>query len=163
METVSDRRSSDTDERADNRPVIVLVDDDGDCRMLIRDAIESVGKDFVIYECARGRQGLDLLSEMVRTKAPATPLVVFLDLEMPDMSGQEVLSRLRAHPQGRDVPVIMLTGIDSDEQQRLAMRNGANSYTCKGRDPDMLFDNVARAATYWTSVHRWMKGNSRAA
>ena len=75
------------------------------------------------------------------------------------MGGQEVLRELRADPSLADLPVVVLTGVDDDASERRALSNGANSYTFKGRNPDVLFDNVASATTYWTRVHRRPAGS----
>ncbi|MFG0329931.1 MAG: response regulator [Phycisphaerales bacterium] len=134
--------------------VILLVDDDADCRMLIRDAIESSGGEYEVYECRDGEDGLAFLKRESEYEDAPRPSIVFLDLEMPGKNGHQVLVELRSMDALRDLPVVMLTGVDSDEAERIALQNGANSYTCKSADPEALFDVVTEATKYWTRVHR---------
>lgn len=139
----------------DSAPTILLVDDDPDCRLLVRDAILSQNAKACVLECGNGREALELLRTRCGDKHGATtPSLVFLDLEMPVLNGQQTLARIRSHPQLSGIPVVILTGLDDDGQERLALDNGANSYACKGQDAATLFDRVTNATAYWTRVHR---------
>ena len=134
---------------------ILLVDDDQDCRQLIRDAIEQGKLDNPVYEVASGEEALMFLRrEGVYANAPR-PGLVYLDIEMPGMGGQETLSAIRKDPRFADIAVVMMTGVTDDEQKRLAMANGANSYTNKPTDAMTFVYTVVQSTNYWLRIHQF--------
>jgi PAS domain S-box-containing protein len=74
-----------------------------------------------------GRLGLDLAREH-------RPDLVLLDLHLPDMSGEELLARLRADPATRDIPVIVLSADATPGQIERLLANGARAYLTKPLD-----------------------------
>lgn len=85
---------------------------------------------------------------VLKTKHPA---LLILDCAMPRTSGIEVLRLMRNSPDWFDLPVLMLTGRRSEQDEELAMRSGANDYLRKPFDPDEL---VVRAESLLAkSVH----------
>jgi len=106
---------------------ILLVDDDPDCRQLIRDAIETGKFDNPVCEVSSGEEALLFLKRVgVYADAPR-PGLIYLDIEMPGMGGQETLQAIRRDPRFADIAVVMMTGVTDDQQKHLAMRSGANS------------------------------------
>ena len=77
------------------------------------------------------RAGLNALKEM-------TPSIVFLDLNMPGLTGFEVLSYLRREPHLENVPVIVVTSDDQPESAEKAMEKGATAYVIKPMTLDVL-------------------------
>ena len=143
--------------------IILLVDDDPDYRLLVRDAIESLGRPIRVLECVDGCDGIRFLQQAGTGSDSPAPNLVLLDLEMPGADGHEVLTRLRADERYRDLPVVVMTGLDDDESERRAMDNGASSYTCKVRDTEDMLRRIEAAAIYWTTVHRQLSQRSSAA
>lgn len=153
------RRSEHRERRADSseeRCVILLVDDDEDFRALVREAVQTGVSDAEIIECGNGMEALALLETMDQRRR-RRPSVIFLDLDMPVMDGRETLRRLREAPRFASIPVVVLTGVDDDAEERRVLSCGANSYTCKCRRAGDLIDGLAGAARYWTQVHRHVK------
>src|SRR6185369_12102889 len=94
-------------------PSVLIVDDDEISRYLLRNIVaESPVK---IKEAPNGQEGLRLAGER-------HPSLIFLDLVMPDLSGIEVLERLRSAPALRDIPVVVHTSkiLTEDEINELA-------------------------------------------
>jgi CheY-like chemotaxis protein len=93
-------------------PVLVVEDDTG-AREMIRQTIEKMS--LPVAEADNGLQALGWLGEH-----PA-PAVILLDLMMPEMDGFEVLDALAAHPQWREIPVIVITAkrLTAAERERL--------------------------------------------
>ncbi len=143
--------------------VIVLVDDDPDYRMLVRDAIESLNLPVKVYECVDGCDGIRFLKQAGAEGGAPRLSLVLLDLEMPGADGLEVLANVRADDRLRDLPVVVMTGVDDDEVQRRALETGASSYTCKVKDTEDMLRRIEAAALYWTTVHRQLSTRSSAA
>ncbi len=134
---------------------ILLVDDDPDCRMLIRDAIEQGKLDNPVCEAASGEEALRFLRREGEYANAPRPGLVYLDIEMPGMSGQEVLKAIRNDPRFSDICIVMMTGVTDDEQKRLAMSHGANSYTNKPTDALTFIATVVQSTNYWLRIHQY--------
>jgi two-component system response regulator len=132
---------------------ILLVDDDDDCRLLVRDAIGECDAPNRVVEVGDGQQALDYLrSAAVEGSKPG---LIFLDIEMPRMNGLETLRRIKADPMLKDIPVVMLTGVAEDEHMRRAAEYGANSYTIKPSDAQNFLQTVMSSCTYWLRTHQF--------
>lgn len=133
---------------------ILLVDDDPDCRMLIRDAIEQGHLNNDVYEVDCGQKALDFLYRRPPYESAPRPGLIYLDVEMPGIDGQQVLKTVKGDPALREIPVVMMTGLNDDVQKRLAAANGANSYTVKPTDPVSFLQTVLAATNYWLCIHQ---------
>src|SRR5690349_23841398 len=89
--------------------VILLVDDDPDCRLLIADAIAECKVSNRVFEVCSGEQAMEFLQRKGEWADAPRPGLIYLDIEMPGMGGQETLKRIKADPALRDVPVVMMT------------------------------------------------------
>jgi two-component system response regulator len=138
-----------------NEPIsILLVDDDADCRMLIRDAIADCKVSNKVFEVENGQAAVEFLSRKGEFADKPRPGLIYLDIEMPGMDGQETLRRIRANPDLREVPVVMMTGVADEAQMKLAAENGANSYTIKPANAEQFLRTVLASTNYWLSIHQ---------
>jgi len=139
----------------ENRPItILLVDDDPDCRLLIRDAIAESKVSNTVYEATNGQEALDFLHQRGRFADAPRPGLIYLDIEMPGMDGQEALKQIKANPDLRDIPVVMMTGVSEESQLKAAASNGANSYTIKPANAEQFLRTVLASTNYWLTVHQ---------
>lgn len=146
------------------RVVVLVVDDDPDCRLLVRDAIEEAesrrGASAIrldIIECDSGEMALRYLAHEGEFADPATsprPGLIYMDVEMPGIGGLEAVRRVKANPQLRDIPTVMLSGLSDTRAIDTAARNGANSYTVKPADAERLLETVLTSTDYWLHVHQ---------
>lgn len=134
---------------------ILLVDDDPDCRQLIRDAIEQGKFDNPVYEVSSGEEALQFLRREGAFKNAPKPDLMYLDIEMPGMGGQEALKAIKRDPRFADIAVVMMTGVTEDSQKRMAMSNGANSYTNKPIDALSFIQTVMQSTSYWLRIHQF--------
>jgi CheY-like chemotaxis protein len=134
---------------------ILLVDDDPDCRMLIRDAITDSKVTNSIVEVGNGKEAMAfLLREGQWANAPR-PGLIYLDIEMPGMNGIEALKLIKADAQLRDIPVVMMTGVSDEKQMRAAAEAGANSYTIKPANAEQFLRTVLASTSYWLTIHQY--------
>jgi DNA-binding response OmpR family regulator len=98
---------------------ILVVDDDADIRLLLRELLERAGYD--VEEAEDGRAGLRAFFEN-------PPSLVILDVSMPDMDGYQMLERLRDLS---DVPVLMLTARSQELEKVRGLSAGADDYVPK--------------------------------
>jgi CheY-like chemotaxis protein len=118
-------------------PRALLVDDDGVVRTLARAVLEKQG--FEVAEASDGESALQRLAE-------GTPAdVVVLDLDMPRLGGRDVLRRLRAEVATAGLPVVVLTGSESEGLEVELMEEGADDYVRKPIDPPRFVARVRAA------------------
>jgi len=106
----------------DDMPVVLIVDDDAQTRLLVTETLEPEG--FGIEEAASGHAGLETFQRV-------RPDLVLLDVTMPGMSGFECCERMRRLPGGERVPIVVLTGHDDDESITRAFAVGATDFVSK--------------------------------
>jgi DNA-binding NtrC family response regulator len=116
---------------------ILVVDDDPDIITVLRDRLEAFGYGTV---CAGdGRHALELIEQ-------ETPHLVLLDLEMPRLSGLDVLKRLpQSRPLGHEMPVIVMTAHGTITAAVQAMKQGAHDFLTKPFDVDHLAIVITKA------------------
>jgi CheY-like chemotaxis protein len=112
-------------------PYILVVDDDTDFREGLRAALEMKG--YQVEEAGNGKEAL----EQIERKPP---LLVLLDLQMPVMNGRELLQKLRAAPDTKDVPVVIISGFGFEWEAELM---GAQGYVGKPFEPEELERTIA--------------------
>jgi two-component system response regulator len=134
--------------------VILLVDDDGDLRILVRDAIISARPDAEIREAASAPEAIEYLERCSPGGPVPRPDLIYLDIEMFGHSGLSVLHMVKNRPLLREIPVVMLTGVDDNEQISRAAQIGANSYIVKPSNPVQMLKAVRMATEYWLNLHQ---------
>jgi CheY-like chemotaxis protein len=102
---------------------VLLVEDDGDVRGLMRQALASAG--WTISEAENGRVALERMAER-------RPDAIVLDLVMPEMDGFEFLAAFRAREAWRGVPVLVVTARDLTEEDRQRFNGGVERIIQKG-------------------------------
>ncbi len=99
------------------KPKLLLIDDEDVSRYLLS---QLLGSSYEIIEAKNGTEGI----EQVHKRRPD---LVFLDLSMPGLSGFEVLAQLKAAPDTRDIPIVVVTGqrLDPDVEAELSRQTAA--------------------------------------
>jgi CheY-like chemotaxis protein len=93
-----------------DEPLVLVIDDNTDARVLLTNAVEEVG--VRVVTASSGRDGLRMAREL-------QPDLILLDLLMPEMDGREVLERIRATPALADVPVVIVSFVANEQRKYL--------------------------------------------
>ena len=101
----------------------MVLDDEEDVRRLLGLMVSRLG--FDVSEGANGQEGLDLLQE------PTPVDVILLDWRMPEMEGPSFLKALQKNPAHKNIPVMMLTGLNEMDDVATALKLGAKEYLMK--------------------------------
>jgi CheY-like chemotaxis protein len=109
---------------------ILLIEDDPGHAKLIEKNVRRAGVANTIHHVADGTSALTHLFESGET-AKADPRLVLLDLNLPDMSGIEILARIKADPVLKRTPVIVLTTTDDKLEIQRCYDLGCNVYITK--------------------------------
>ena len=132
---------------------ILLVDDDDDCRMIVREAIAQCKVSNSVFEARNGLEAMDLLKSSGSVAGMPRPGLIYLDIEMPGMDGQATLRQIKSDPELRDIPVVMMTGVSDETQMKAAAAGGANSYTLKPANAEQFLRTVLASTNYWLNIH----------
>ena len=127
---------------------ILSVDDDPDCRAIIREALLIGGPAVEVLEASCGAEALEFLARPVSTDEPR-PDMICIDMEMPDMSGLELLKTIKDKGDLEDIPVVMVTGVDEGTFRRQALALGASGYVIKTSDPQVLLRRLLETMERW--------------
>ena len=135
-------------EQPRHRAKILVSDDDQNVRLLTRQCLEAEG--MIVVEAADGLETLDVF---VRER----PDLVFLDVEMPGMTGLEVCERIRQLPQGETIPIMIVTGSDDRQSIDAGFKAGATQYKTKPVNWSLLGRDVQymlRASNAFNALKR---------
>ncbi len=113
--------------------MILAVDDSASIRQMVAFTLKSAGYD--VIEAVDGQDGL----EKAKTKAVS---LVLTDQNMPRMDGISLVKELRALPQHKSMPILMLTTESSDQMKAQGKAAGATGWLVKPFDPAKLLEVV---------------------
>ena len=105
----------------ERRPVLLVVEDNGDIRQYIAD---SLGYDYTILQAANGEEGCSTALEQM-------PDIIVSDIMMPRMDGIEMTRRLKNDIRTSHIPIVLLTAKDADHDKEQGYESGADSYLTK--------------------------------
>ena len=128
-------------------PKILIVEDDEGHAILIRANLEAAGVTYPIEHFRDGQAVLDFLA--AGRPRPDETFIVLLDIRMPKIDGIEVLRRLRANPETRLTPVVILTSSREEQDLIAGYELGANSYIRKPVDFQQFSEAVRTLGLYW--------------
>ncbi|WP_086478319.1 MULTISPECIES: response regulator [Arenibacter] len=107
--------------------LLFLADDDQDDTMFFLEAIDGLS---LQTEIKTFDNGVDLMAELLKREA-SLPDLIFLDLNMPMMTGEECLIDIRNEPRLANIPIIIYSGYVDFERAKVLKEKGANRYLQK--------------------------------
>jgi two-component system, response regulator len=131
---------------------ILLVDDNDDDVVLIGESFKESRFLNLMHVVNDGVEALAYLRREGKYKSAVLPGLVLLDINMPKMNGFEVLQAMKADPQLRTIPVVMLTTSTRDVDIARSYDSGACSFVSKPVDLEKLKEVIKQFALYWTLV-----------
>ena len=112
------------------KPLILVIEDNYQLHILLRTTLESFN--YQVVTSLTGQEGL----VMARKHQPS---LLILDLGLPDIDGQELICRFR---KGSEVPIIVLSARDQEEDITQALDHGADDYLTKPFSPSVLISRI---------------------
>jgi CheY-like chemotaxis protein len=132
--------------------VLVMVDDDEDDCLLVEAALYEAYLKCDFHCVKDGLQVLDYLNRRGSyhdADSAPRPDLILLDLNLPSMSGREVLQKLKADPRFRAIPIIILTTSSNEEDVAFCYDAGANTYIIKEPSFAGLLAAIKVVKEYW--------------
>lgn len=136
---------------------ILLVEDNPDDVELALLALEEYNIANRIHVVRDGAEALDYLfcrGAYDGRNADDKPKVILLDLKLPRVDGLEVLQAIKADPQLRQIPVVMLTASNQETDLVRSYELGVNSYIVKPVDFDQFKDAMRSIGFYWLLLNQ---------
>lgn len=116
-----------------DRPIYMVDDEEAD-RLILTRLVRTAGVSNPCRVFPRAEEMIDALIEVLRGAQP--PLVCFLDVKMPGMTGFDVLRWIRCQHTFDDVPIVMLSSSEERRDLNEAQHYGAQCYVAKFPPPD---------------------------
>lgn len=130
---------------------ILLIEDNTLDADLIRHALLKVEAGVALSVARDGEEAIGFIKGW--DEGQPTPIVILLDLQLPKISGFDVLKELKSHPRYRVLPVVILTASNNMDDIQTAYKLGANSYILKSINYDLLAEAVALIHRYWCGLN----------
>jgi chemotaxis family two-component system response regulator Rcp1 len=134
---------------AARRPDILMVEDNPADIRLAQEAFRNRGTHHTLNVARDGVEALDYLKQRGKFPNAIRPDLVLLDLNLPRMSGREVLAEIKADPGLMRIPVIVLTTSRATTDIQNAYDQHANCYVVKPTDLDEFLDAVRSIEDFW--------------
>lgn len=134
---------------------ILIADDDPDDRELTRDALAECRLANDVDFVADGEQLLDYLNRRgayAHLVGRPLPGLILLDLNMPRKDGREALKEIKANPEFRRIPIVVLTTSKAEEDILRTYDLGVNSYVTKPVTFDTLVEMIKVIGKYWFEI-----------
>ena len=133
---------------------ILLADDDPDDRLMASEAIAESRLTNPLVTVADGEELIDYLlwRGQYSESKPARPGIILLDLNMPKKDGREALREIKANPDLRRIPVVVLTTSKAEEDILRTYDLGVNSFITKPVTFDRLVEVMTSLGKYWLEI-----------
>ena len=139
--------------RSTDDEIILIVDDMPENLSVLGELLHGAG--YHVKVATNGLTALNLANQQPR------PSLILLDVMMPEMDGHEVLRQLRSNINTREIPVIFLTAMNSDEDEERAFGEGIADYITKPLKPALALARV-RSQLLVRQARRWLQDQNLA-
>ena len=129
------KKTNERGKSMEDRRIILVVDDSSANLQLCRGLLSN---DYDVRLAKSGKMALDALSKI-------RPDIILLDIEMPDMTGFEVMNEIKKDDNLKGIPVIFVTSHASEKLVLKALGHGAVDYIVKPFVSDVLYEKINKA------------------
>jgi CheY-like chemotaxis protein len=127
--------------------IVMIEDDEGHARLIERN-IRRAGISNGIRHFTDGGSGLDYLFNHKEGPAQNGPALVLLDLNLPDMSGTDILAKIKSEPKLKRTPVVVLTTTDDKLEIQRCYDLGCNVYITKPVNYESFADAIRQLGLF---------------
>lgn len=124
---------------------ILYVDDDIDDMELLGEAMHQVAPELTVTYAENGLLALELLKKIKETKS--LPSLIILDLNMPYLNGRQTFEQIKADPQLKDIPLVILSSGHSPADKLMFSKAGIPYFT-----KPVDFDTMKRIASHMAGL-----------
>ncbi len=133
------------------KPLILIAEDDPADRDLIKRALADTSVEIEIV-----RDGVEIVEHMANSlrdgSSKQRPDLVILDLNMPRLDGKAVLEQLRKHSLAKQIPVVMFSSSNREDDIKDCYKLGCSSYVVKPTDLEPFMTSLNLIVVYWMKL-----------
>jgi two-component system sensor histidine kinase/response regulator len=123
------------EERPMGNKEILIAEDDIVTQNMLRTTLSNAG--YRVFAASNGKEAVDL----ARKKLPS---LIILDIMMPEMDGGEVAEILRGDPKTKDIPIIFLSSLITESEEKVRTKKDVTSFISKPYIRDKLLNEVKK-------------------
>jgi len=133
--------------RPSDQPKVLIVESSANIRRYLSMTLVRAG--FLTEQASNGQEAIAFLKESINNNSSSNPSIdiVITDLAMPQMNGFKLLSNIRADADLQNLPVVVLSSHDNDNERKLALDLGANAYFSKPYHEQELMTTLKQMVT----------------
>jgi CheY-like chemotaxis protein len=135
--------------------IILIADDDAEDRMMLKEALEENRLKNTMHFVENGEELMDYLhhrGKFADKEKYPSPGLILLDLNMPKKDGREALKEIKADPQLRLIPVVVLTTSQAEEDILKTYDLGVSSFITKPVTFTSLVGMMKTLSAYWFEI-----------
>ncbi len=137
--------------------ILLVEDNPGDVRL----TVEALKEGKILNQMAVVADGIEAMDFLRNSDNQTRPDLIMLDLNLPRMSGREVLAAIKADEALRRIPVVVLTTSDSEQDILDSYNMHANCYVTKPVDLEQFIKVVRSIEEFWLTVVKLPSNNGR--
>lgn len=126
------------------RRPLVLIDDSLDDLLVLSFVLSRAGIERPVLHFQESEKAVDYLEKISIEDPSRRPLLILSDIRMPGLNGIEMISWIRKQPALREIPVVILTVSDHEEDKQVAKSLGVAGFWTKFPAPEVVGDFVSR-------------------
>lgn len=138
--------------KVSNLADILLIEDRNSDIDLMREALQECDKPHRLHVVRNGEEALAFLRRQDKYTTAPRPDLILLDLNLPKLNGHEVLSVIKADPNLKFLPVVVLSTSTTPQDIRQSYELQANCYITKPVDLDQFIEVVQITVDFWLSL-----------
>lgn len=136
--------------RGKNRPIeILLIEDNSGDNKLTTEVFMRAAVPNKIHMVTNGVDAMNFLKQEGGFQESVRPNIIFLDLNIPKKDGREILKEIKADPELKYIPIIVLTTSESEQDIKNTYEHYANAYITKPIDMDEFIKVIKSIEEYW--------------
>lgn len=139
---------------------ILSIEDNEPDFMLLKEALLKISNITInITNINNGQKALDYIFKKKEYKNSITPQLIILDINLPKVNGHEILKKIKKSKKYKSIPVIIFSGLESEENIQKSYEEYANSYITKNYDIEPLLKKIITMGEYWLKTSEIPKIN----
>lgn len=131
-----------------HKVLLVVEDNPGDVR-LIKEALRESALDLTILVARDGYQVLEHMADWEKDSPVQKPDLIFLDLNLPRLTGQELLTSLKTKKSTRKIPVVIFSSSEAEDDILNSYHKQANCYITKPLELTNYLEVIQRTVDFW--------------
>ncbi len=128
--------------------ILLAEDNDGDI-LLIKECLAEAGADIDLSIVKDGKAVKDFIGKQGAYTAALQPDIILLDINLPKITGFEMLKYIKGNDELKHIPVIILTSSGNEQDVNLAISNHANAYLVKPIDAEDFLIRIKALTDFW--------------